>query len=158
MARLSDIIADFISDMMHDDNYVELKRNELADFFDCAPSQINYVLTSRFNFDNGYIIESKRGGGGYIRVIKVKSDDNGDFIAEIVKNRLSDPISDKDAYKLIEALGKREFFTLQECEIINRIVQDETINIPSPTAKDILRSSILKAAIVAKLNSNISKE
>ncbi len=65
MARLSDIIEDFIKEMFQENNESELqiKRNELANYFSCAPSQINYVLTTRFTEDKGYYIESKRGGG-----------------------------------------------------------------------------------------------
>ncbi len=66
VARLSDIIEDFIKEMFQENNESELqiKRNELANYFSCAPSQINYVLTTRFTEDKGYYIESKRGGGG----------------------------------------------------------------------------------------------
>ena len=77
MARLSDIIENFIKDMLSENGGEQLliQRNELADQFRCAPSQINYVLTTRFTYDKGYIIESRRGGGGCI-VIK-QLDDKG---------------------------------------------------------------------------------
>jgi len=70
MARLSDIIEDFIKDMLQNTqkSQLEIKRNELANYFGCAPSQINYVLTTRFTVDKGYYIESKRGGGGHILI------------------------------------------------------------------------------------------
>ena len=55
--------------MTQDENEIELKRNELAEYFNCAPSQINYVLATRFTPDHGYLIQSRRGGGGgYIRI------------------------------------------------------------------------------------------
>ena len=65
MAQLSDNIEHFIKELMCDDTHIELRRNELAQHFGCAPSQINYVLATRFSVDHGYIIESRRGGGGY---------------------------------------------------------------------------------------------
>ena len=69
MARLSDMIEDFINALLNEsDGQLELQRNELADYFECAPSQINYVLATRFSVDRGYYIESRRGGGGYIRL------------------------------------------------------------------------------------------
>ena len=71
--RLSDAIEEFIKELwMPDEPEVELKRNELAEYFRCAPSQINYVLSTRFTPDHGYAIESRRGGGGFIRIIRVQ--------------------------------------------------------------------------------------
>ena len=74
MARISDIIAQFINDMIEDEKNKEviIQRNELADKFNCAPSQINYVLTTRFTTEKGYLIESRRGGGGYIIIRRVE--------------------------------------------------------------------------------------
>ena len=70
--RISDSIEAFIKDMLTEDEHeVELKRNELAQYFGCAPSQINYVLSTRFTLDDGYITESKRGGGGCIRIVRI---------------------------------------------------------------------------------------
>ena len=64
MARLSDIIEDFIKSLLkHSEGELQLQRNELAEYFECAPSQINYVLATRFSLDRGYYIESRRGGG-----------------------------------------------------------------------------------------------
>ena len=69
--KISDSIADYILKSMDDDGYVEIRRNELANTLGCVPSQINYVLTSRFTPEQGYHIESRRGGGGYIRITRV---------------------------------------------------------------------------------------
>ena len=73
MARISDIIAQFINDMIEEeeDKEVIIQRNELADKFNCAPSQINYVLMTRFTIDRGYYIDSKKGGGGYVQVVAI---------------------------------------------------------------------------------------
>lgn len=73
MPRLSNIIEEFIKELLEEteDGIVEIQRNELADYFDCAPSQINYVLTTRFTPYMGYYVESRRGGGGYIKIVKV---------------------------------------------------------------------------------------
>lgn len=72
MAQLSDSIEQFIKDLMEEDRQIDLKRNELAQHFGCAPSQINYVLATRFSIDHGYVIESRRGGGGYVRIIRIQ--------------------------------------------------------------------------------------
>lgn len=72
--RLSDIITKRIIEMIEssDDNVAEIRRNELAELFGCVPSQINYVLSSRFTPEHGYIIESRRGGGGYVKITRVQ--------------------------------------------------------------------------------------
>ena len=72
MAQLSDSIEQFIKNLMEEDRQIDLKRNELAQHFGCAPSQINYVLATRFSIDHGYVIESRRGGGGYVRIIRIQ--------------------------------------------------------------------------------------
>ena len=71
--RLSDTIEQFIKDLMQQEQQAEidLKRNELAEYFHCAPSQINYVLSTRFTPDHGYVTSSQRGGGGYIRIVRI---------------------------------------------------------------------------------------
>ena len=72
MAQLSDTIEQFIKALMEQDKQIEVRRNELAQHFGCAPSQINYVLATRFSVNHGYIIESRRGGGGYIRIVRLQ--------------------------------------------------------------------------------------
>ena len=86
MPGLSNMIERFIKSMieMAEDSTIEIQRNELAERFDCAPSQINYVLTTRFTPYKGYYIESRRGGGGYIKIIKVGIDENEDINTIIV--------------------------------------------------------------------------
>ena len=70
--RISDIIEEFIKDLFKgDEEYVEIQRNELAEKFNCVPSQINYVISTRFRPSQGYYVESKRGGGGHIRIKKI---------------------------------------------------------------------------------------
>ena len=69
--RISDSIADFISELLRREGEVELQRNLLADQFNCVPSQINYVITTRFTPEHGYVVESRRGGGGYIRITRL---------------------------------------------------------------------------------------
>ena len=72
---ISDLIASFIRDSLDDANGVlELQRNDLAERFHCVPSQINYVMSTRFSPEHGYIVESRRGGGGYIRITRVQVD------------------------------------------------------------------------------------
>ena len=71
---LSNQIARMILDMLNDEGTTEIQRNELAQSIGCVPSQINYVIASRFTPEQGYIVESRRGGGGYIRIRRVTMD------------------------------------------------------------------------------------
>ena len=84
--RLSDAIEQFIKTMLTQEApEVELKRNELAEYFNCAPSQINYVLATRFTPDHGYIIESRRGGGGYVRIVRMRERGDGNLLNMLLK-------------------------------------------------------------------------
>lgn len=74
--KISDSIENFIREMLGSENSVELKRNELASYFNCVPSQINYVIQTRFTTERGYIVESRRGGGGHIRITRICLENN----------------------------------------------------------------------------------
>lgn len=70
MQNITDIIEAYLKQILHDEKTIEIKRQEIAQRFDCVPSQINYVINTRFTVEKGYFVESKRGGGGYIRIKK----------------------------------------------------------------------------------------
>ena len=90
--RLSDSIETFIKTLLAEDEpEVELKRNELAEYFGCAPSQINYVLATRFSPDHGYLIESRRGGGGYIRIVRIVQS-GAQQLMYLINERIGDAI------------------------------------------------------------------
>ena len=76
---ISDIIEEFIKSSLDDDDFIELSRNDLAKFFSCVPSQINYVLNTRFTLNRGFVVESQRGGNGYIKLVKI-TDNNNNFL------------------------------------------------------------------------------
>ena len=88
MANISDVIENFLTELFGDENSILISRNDLAQYFNCAPSQINYVLSTRFTVDKGYAVESKRGGGGYVTLIKLTDDEH--YLSELVTNSLGD--------------------------------------------------------------------
>ena len=94
MSNLSDIIESFIKELLDANNndVIEIQRNILAQQFDCSPSQINYVLTTRFTNDRGYVVESRRGGGGYIRIFRVRSSME-DELKRILNETIGDSIT-----------------------------------------------------------------
>mgnify|MGYP002581482713 CR=1 FL=1 len=103
MAVLSDNIEQFIKSLLNEyDEMVELQRNELASYFSCAPSQINYVLATRFSPEKGYYIESKRGGGGYIKLTRVDADKQAYISAVLKKDLAGGEITEKKAMELLK--------------------------------------------------------
>ena len=103
MAQLSDAIEKFIKELMEEGAQVEVKRNELAQHFGCAPSQINYVLATRFSVDHGYVIESRRGGGGYVRIVRMQQSPDGNLLS-VLLNRVGGEIDEESAVAIIAHL------------------------------------------------------
>ena len=143
--RLSDSIEQFIKTMLaQEEQQVELKRNELAEYFGCAPSQINYVLATRFTPDHGYIIESRRGGGGCIRIFRMQQD-TGKQLVYLLNERIGDSISARSAGHLIQQLNEREIVADSEASLMLAAVSPQSFSLPLPEElKDALRAKILK--------------
>lgn len=151
MPRLSDVIEMFIKELLEDANNrsIEIQRNELANYFDCAPSQINYVLTTRFGLNKGYFIESKRGGGGHIKIIEMNIDKNE--YARILFEQIGDVISKMKAVSIINMLKEKDIITEREHILIKAAISDRSINTPM-NIKDEVRANILKSMIIAIFN------
>ncbi|WP_123054758.1 CtsR family transcriptional regulator [Clostridium sp. JN-1] len=152
MARLSDVIEDFIKQAMDNSQESELQivRNELANYFSCAPSQINYVLTTRFTVDKGYYIESRRGGGGCIIIKKVEMNDNKS-LAEIINDKIGESITYNSSIQIINGLLESKIITKREAYILKAVINDRTL-ISFQENKNILRANILKAAMLVVLS------
>jgi transcriptional regulator of stress and heat shock response len=150
MARLSDAIEEFIKALLKENNESELQiqRNELANYFSCAPSQINYVLTTRFTTDKGYYIESRRGGGGYI-VIKRVEHDLRNSLTEIINERIGDTITYEKGFRIISGLVDTRVITGREAEIVKAAINDRALSIYEDRNR--LRADILKSIITVIL-------
>ena len=125
--NMSDIIEAYLKKVLGQDEQVEIRRSEMADRFNCVPSQINYVINTRFTVQQGYLVESKRGGGGYIRIIKVKLLDEAemlDMMIDIIGNR----ITQKNAYSIIERLFETEMLTKREANIMLSVMGKSLLN------------------------------
>lgn len=148
--RLSDSIETFIKALMtEEESSVELKRNELAEYFGCAPSQINYVLATRFTLDDGYVTESRRGGGGYIRIVRVVNSAR-EQLMYLINERIGQSITEAEAVRLIAQLMEREIITPGEGEIMRAAVSAQALSIPIPDAmKDAQRARSLKTMLTA---------
>ena len=153
--RISDTIENFIKEMLGEDSpEVELKRNELADYFNCAPSQINYVLATRFSPDQGYLTESRRGGGGYIRIVRVV-ETGPQKMAYLVRDRIGDSLSEEEAQRIIAHLRDSGMADPAEADLMNAALSPKALAVPlSPAMKATLRARILKSMILALANKN----
>lgn len=150
MARLSDIIEEFIKSLLgQSDGSLDLQRNELAEYFDCAPSQINYVLATRFSLDRGYHIESRRGGGGFIRIVRIDVDKD-EYIFYLVTQRIGSKINAPAAEAIIAHLAEQQILTGREAIIMKSAIQDKSLGIPI-AVKDNMRAGILKAMLTSVL-------
>ncbi|SFM02847.1 CtsR family transcriptional regulator [Halanaerobium salsuginis] len=121
---------------------VKIRRNQLAENFDCAPSQINYVLDTRFTVEKGYVVESQRGGGGFIRIIRVKLNSNKEVIQKII-NKLNGSLSQHEANGIIRRLYENDLISEREYYLMEKVVHRSVLNISLPE-RDILRGRILK--------------
>ena len=142
MANISDVIEKFILDALKTDDNIDLSRNELANFFNCAPSQINYVLATRFTTDRGFEVISQRGGSGYIRLIKLDFEDN-DCLKNLIQNRLKKPIDFKSAKQIMANLLESGVIDEMEENIILSTVSPKSLANPI-NIDDKLRIQILK--------------
>ena len=155
--RLSDSIEQFIKAMLEqEETEVELKRNELAEYFGCAPSQINYVLATRFSPDHGYVTESRRGGGGYIRIVRVSGPSSGDLMY-LINERIGNELTEQEALRLISRLRDNESITDAEALLMSSAVNAQALSVPLPeTLKNTLRARTMKSMLLtlAKMNRN----
>ncbi|MBR0463814.1 MAG: CtsR family transcriptional regulator [Clostridia bacterium] len=145
MAQLSDNIEKFIKDLMEEGTQVELRRNELAQHFGCAPSQINYVLATRFSINHGYVIESRRGGGGYVRIVRM-CQRNEDNLLSVLMNQIGGEIDEESAVAIIKHLLDLQLVTRNEALIMRSAMQQDALALPV-SAKNVLRASVLKSML-----------
>lgn len=141
-------IEEYLKSLLANDNTLELQRNELAEFFKCVPSQINYVLGTRFTPTQGYLVESRRGGGGYLRIVKLTWLDEKESPLQEVYRNLGLSIDQWEAEGLLRRLWEEDILTLREYHILKAAIQRDTIAISLPE-RDIVRAKILQAALAA---------
>ena len=140
--RMSDIIEEFIKDLFNDGTQeIEIQRNELAEHFNCVPSQINYVISTRFKPSQGYYIESKRGGGGHITIKKMKNTKE-DYIMHIINN-IGKEITANSVSILLSDLLTYKIINESEAVLIKVATSDNVLSI-AKEFKDQLRAKILK--------------
>ncbi len=155
MSSLSDIIEDFIKELIDSANNasIEIQRNMLAQQFDCSPSQINYVLSTRFNNDRGYIIESRRGGGGYVKIYKVDTSSDEHLEATLNKS-IGNSITYNRACDIIDVFVDKEIISDREQAIIKAAINDRAFGKIYYDDRNKLRADVLKEILLVLLNEN----
>lgn len=141
--RMSDLVAQYITQMLDEQNgSAEIQRNELAGNLGCVPSQINYVITSRFTPEQGYIVESRRGGGGYIRISRVKMD-RGTAMMHII-NSVGPSLDKATAEAMLNNMLQRNMIELQSAKIIASALSDRTLSQVEQNKRDTVRADLFK--------------
>jgi len=144
MASRSDIIEQFILNTLASEPFIELSRNDLAKFFACAPSQINYVLNTRFTVNNGYVIESVRGGAGFIKVTRLT---NNRANLQNLLDICTRPLNIIEGNQILDNLQSRKLITNNENQILKRAISTKALNNPL-NMEEMLRANILKEIII----------
>ncbi len=142
MANISDIIEQFILKTLGEDDSVDISRNELANFFSCAPSQINYVLETRFTLDRGFVKQSRRGGGGYIKISRINVEDDN-YMNNLILESVGDELSAKRLSQILDKLLQEKIITRRESEIIISALSEQSLSMPF-TIKDSIRARAFK--------------
>lgn len=143
MAKLSNSIEEFLNELLEEANgTLEIQRALIADRFNCAPSQINYVLTTRFTPYKGYYVESRRGGGGYIRIVRVQLK-NENSISKLFNDEIGDSLTKDKADQIISELERLDYLTSREASIVRVSLSDRSLG-NSEESKNEIRANILK--------------
>lgn len=143
---ISDIIEAYLKDILGDDTQIEIRRSEIANHFNVVPSQINYVIKTRFTIQNGYLVQSKRGGGGYIRIERVNLLDNIDVLDSLVQ-AIGNSIRERDAFDIIQTLYDEKVITQREGDLMLVALAKQTLAVGNTATENKLRARILVSFI-----------
>lgn len=146
--NISDVIEEYLKKILSDNPQIEIRRSEIATLFNCVPSQINYVINTRFTTQQGYLVESKRGGGGYIRIMKVKFVDQQELIDSIIAG-IDTHISERNALAIIHQLYDEGIISPKIGNMMWSVLSHSTLNCREKATENKLRATLL----VAMLNS-----
>lgn len=147
MANISESIEKFIIASMGESGSVEISRNSLAEYFCCAPSQINYVLDTRFTIDRGYAKESRRGGSGFIKISKLKTIDENEYLSTLVRESIGEELPMKRLSQILEKLKSDKIVSEGEKEIILSALSEDSLAMPF-AIKDKVRAKAFKNILI----------
>lgn len=143
MARLSNHIEDYLRALLTErEGQIEIKRNVLAEHFNCAPSQINYVLTTRFTPVQGFFVESRRGGGGFIRIVQVEIKNDAEFYDRLTE-AVGGSITQSKANQILDTLREVDYITENERHLLGLTLSDQALAVASDK-RNALRADLLQ--------------
>lgn len=152
ISSLSDHIERYIKALLDQagQSGLEIRRIELAELFECVPSQINYVLKTRFSNERGYIVESRRGGGGYIRILRLEPQ-HRQGICPWIYETVGESIDTGEAEALLARLLDHDYLSQKEVVVIRSLLEEETREISEAYA-DRLRAMLLRSMLMLLLH------
>ena len=147
MAKLADLIENYLQRLLEGSkqNKLELRRSEIAVLFNCAPSQINYVLSTRFSSKRGYLVESQRGEGGFIRITRVTLYQGGDFDC-ILHDACAKPLREDEAFDIILRLNENHLIDDFQAGLMRSAVSDRALEESGP-GRDRVRAAIFRCML-----------
>ena len=146
LRNMSDIIEDYLKSFLRNSEELEIRRSGVAERFDCVPSQINYVINTRFTQEHGYMVESKRGGGGYIRIFKIQVVDEIDQINQMIA-LIGKRISQRNGVNMVKTLIQSEIITEREGTLMLSVIEKSVLHSISEQEQQ-ARALLLKTFLV----------
>ena len=135
----SDHIEAYIKAILEQSGIVELQRSQLADTFQVVPSQINYVIKTRFTESRGYLVESKRGGGGYIRIGRIEFSNHHEMLCDLLYS-VGEEVSPVIFEDVLKLLLEQELLTHQEMNLLVATASDRVLG----EEADYIRANMLR--------------
>lgn len=145
---MSDIIEEYLKSILDENESIIIQRNEIASSFNCVPSQINYVINTRFTIKQGYIVESKRGGGGYIRIQELNLVDDRQKLNKIIEI-IGHSISEREARGLIKLLLNQKIVSKDQAVLMSAGMDNTNFEDVDNKIKDKIRAKLLKKLIIS---------
>lgn len=146
--RMTDNVVQYILSLLEAEHgSAEFRRNELAETMGCVPSQISYVIASRFTPEQGYLVESRRGGGGYIRITRIKRD-TPTLLMHLV-NSIGESLDRTTAGVILSNLAERKVLSVRDAKLMASAISDQALSAAASDTRDNLRAGILKNLLMA---------
>ena len=139
-------IEEYLKKLLAEQQVIEIQRNELAEVFECVPSQINYVLSTRFTPLQGYFVESRRGEGGYIRIAKIAWNLWPHYSLKEIYQEIESGLSQREAEGILKRFFEEGLITEREYKLLVMIIERETLFLGLPE-RDLLRAKIMQAVL-----------
>ena len=146
--RMTDSVVQYILSLLEEEHgSAEFRRNELAETMGCVPSQISYVISSRFTPEQGYLVESRRGGGGYIRITRIQRD--APTLLMHLINSIGESLDSITAGVMLKNLAERKILSLRDARLMASAISDRALAGAPRENRDVLRAVILKNLLMA---------